>query len=426
MEEKFKEIFYPYFKFKKSKFYIEEIEYKKIVEKLGTPVYVYSYHFITNQIKKIKNAFSELPCKICFSVKSNSNLHILKIMKENGLGVDVVSEGELKKALLAGFSPSDIVFAGVGKREEEIEYAIKKNIFCFNVENEEELDIIEKYGRKYNKKINVNLRLNLNIDVDTHHYIKTSRMENKFGIDIDTAKRIIKKEFKFAEIKGIHFHLGSQIKEVFPYIKAIEEIKKFCLENKFNIDMLDIGGGFGIPYTYTDKIQPIEEFGKEIKSALKNIKLKTIILEPGRFIVGNSGVLITKILYVKNRKTKNFIIVDAGMNDLIRPSLYGSYHLIYPTILKNSKQIKFDIVGPICETGDYLGKDREMPENIKTGDYIVVMSIGAYGFSMSSNYNTRLRIPEVLVKNNKINIIRKRETYSYLFKPEISSKIGKI
>ncbi|MCM8767285.1 MAG: diaminopimelate decarboxylase [Candidatus Omnitrophica bacterium] len=418
MEKEIEKIFGPYYKFRKKNFYIEEVEGKKIVEKFDTPVYVYSYNFLINQINRIKSAFSALPVKICFSIKSNSNLSILKIIKENGLGADVVSEGELRKALIAGFSPSDIVFAGVGKKEGEIAFAIKKNIFCFNVENEEEIEIIERFGQKFKKKVNVNLRLNLDIDIDTHHYIKTSKSENKFGIDLDFAKRILKKKFNFVEIKGIHFHLGSQIKEVSPYIKAIEKVKEFCRKNKFQPEILDIGGGFGIPYNIEDKIQPIEEFGRKITEELKNFNLKTVILEPGRFIVGNSGVLITKVLYVKKKKGKNFIIVDAGMNDLIRPSLYESFHLIYPLCLKEGRKIKFDVVGPICETGDYLGKDREFPEGIKRGDFLVVMSAGAYGFSMSSNYNTRLRTPEVIVKDKEIKMIRKRETYSYLFEPE--------
>ncbi len=418
MEEKFREIFSPYFEFKKGIFHIEDVNFEEIVKKFGTPVYVYSYNFLINQINKIKKAFSKINTKICFSVKSNSNLSILKIMKKNGLGADVVSEGELKKCLMAGFSPSDIVFAGVGKKEEEIEFAIKKNIFCFNVENEEELNIIEKFGEKYKKKINVNLRLNLNIDIDTHHYIKTSKSENKFGIDIEDAEKIINMKFNFVNIKGIHFHLGSQIKDVAPYLKGIEIVKDFCKKNDFSPEIIDIGGGFGIPYTYEDKITPIEEFGEKIIEALKDFKFKLLIIEPGRFIVGNSGVLISKILYIKKKKTKNFIIVDAAMNDLIRPSLYGSYHLIYPANFKNNEKLKFDIVGPICETGDYLGKDREFPKNIKRGEYIVIMSAGAYGFSMSSNYNTRLRAPEILVNKNKIQLIRKRERYSNIFNLE--------
>jgi diaminopimelate decarboxylase len=418
MEEKFREIFSTYFEFKKGVFHIEDLNFEEIVRKFGTPVYVYSYNFLINQIKRVKEAFSKINTKICFSVKSNSNLTILKIMKDNGLGADVVSEGELRKCLMAGFSPSDIVFAGVGKKEEEIEFAIKKNIFCFNVENEEELSIIEKFGRKYRKKINVNLRLNLNIDVDTHHYIKTAKSENKFGIDIEDAEKILNMKFNFVNIKGFHFHLGSQIKEVTPYLKGIEIVKNFCEKNNFSPEIIDIGGGFGIPYTYEDKIMLIEEFGEKITDAIKDFKINLLIIEPGRFIVGNSGVLISKVLYVKKKKTKNFIIVDAGMNDLIRPSLYGSYHLIYPAYLKNEKKLKFDIVGPICETGDYLGKDREFPSNIKRGDYIVVMSAGAYGFSMSSNYNTRLRPPEVLIDKNKIKLIRKREKYSTLFNLE--------
>jgi len=351
-------------------------------------------------------------------MKSNSNLSILKIMKLNGLGADVVSEGEIRKALIAGFSPSDIVFAGVGKKEEEIEFAVKKNIFCFNVENEEEIEIIERIGEKFNRKVNINIRLNLDIDVDTHHYIKTSKSENKFGIDLDVSEKILKKKFSYVNIRGIHFHLGSQIKEVNPYLKAIEKVKDFCKKNKFQIEILDIGGGFGIPYKEDDKVQPIEEFGEKICEALKDFSFKTLIIEPGRFIIGNAGVLITKILYIKQKHTKNFIIVDAGMNDLIRPSLYGSYHIIYPLKLKSGEKINYDVVGPICETGDYLGKDREFSINIKRGDYLVVMNAGAYGFSMSSNYNTRTRIPEVMVNKKKVKLIRKRETYSYLFEPE--------
>ena len=339
-------------------------------------------------------------------------------MKKNGLGVDIVSEGELRKCLMAGFSPSDIVFAGVGKKEEEIEFAIRKSIFCFNVENLDEIHIIEKFGKKYKKKVNVNLRLNLNIDVDTHHYIKTAKSENKFGVDIEEAEKILNMKFNFVNIKGIHFHLGSQIKDVFPYLKGIEAVKNFCKKNNFYPEIIDIGGGFGIPYTYEDEIMPIYKFGEKIIDAIKNFKIKLLIIEPGRFLVGNTGVLISKVLYVKKKKTKNFIIVDAGMNDLIRPSLYGSYHLIYPTNLKNGKKLKFDIVGPICETGDYLGKDREFPEEIKKGDYIVIMSTGAYGFSMSSNYNTRLRASEILVNKNKIKLIRKREKYSEIFSLE--------
>ena len=342
-------------------------------------------------------------------------------MKENGLGADVVSEGELKRALLAGFSPSLIVFAGVGKREEEIEFGIKKGIFCFNVENKEEIDIIEKLGKKYKKQIVCNLRLNLDVEVDTHHYVKTAKRENKFGIDLTLAEDILKrrKNYKWARIKGLHFHLGSQIKEVSPFIEAIEKVKNFCYKTGFHPEILDIGGGFGIPYHIDDKVSDISEFGKEICEALKDFGLKRIILEPGRFIVGNSGVLITKVLYLKRRKEKNFLIVDAGMNDLIRPALYQSYHMILPAKLRKKEKIKIDVVGPICETGDYLGKDVEFPCIPQRGDFVVVMSAGAYCFSMSSNYNSRPRAPEILVNGNKMKLIRKREKYENLWMSEI-------
>ena len=341
-------------------------------------------------------------------------------MKENGLGADVVSEGELRRALLAGFPPSSIVFAGVGKKEEEIEFGVKNGILCFNVENEEELNIIEKFGRKYKKSITCNLRLNPDVGVKTHSYIKTGKEENKFGIDLATAEKIIKssKRYKWVKIKGLHFHLGSQIKDVSPFIEAIGKVKKFCLKVNFKPEILDIGGGFGIPYRPDDRVCDISEFGKKICDSLKDFGIKKLIIEPGRFIVGNGGVLIAKVLYVKRRKRKNFIIVDAGMNDLIRPSLYHAYHMILPAKLRKNGKIKADVVGPICETGDYLGKDIEFPSAPEIGDFIVVMGAGAYCFTLSSNYNSRPRPCEILVNGKREKIIREREKYEDLWRGE--------
>lgn len=414
-------IFDKFFGYKKGEFYVENVPVRKLAIKYGTPAYIYSYSKILSQLQILKESFAPVAPLICYSVKANSNLSILKMLEENGLGADVVSEGELRRALLTKFRPSTIVFAGVGKKEEEIEFGIKKNIFCFNVENKEELDIIEKFGRKYRKKVTCNLRLNLDVDVDTHHYMKTSKEETKFGIDLELAKKIIKKRenYEWAKIKGFHLHLGSQIKEPSPYLKALEKVKVFSRETGFIPEIIDIGGGFGIPYSPDDKVCPVSQFGKEICNFFENFKVKTVILEPGRFIIGNSSILISKVIYFKERKNKKFLIVDAGMNDLIRPAFYGSYHTILPAIKKRGKKVKADVVGPICETGDFLGKDVEFPCRLKKDDYIVIGSTGAYSFSMSSNYNTRPRPCEVLVGKSKDCLIRKRESFKDLWKDEL-------
>ncbi|MCD6408677.1 diaminopimelate decarboxylase [bacterium] len=419
MEKNIEVIFGKFFGYKRNRFYVEDVPVRDIVEKWKTPCYIYSKNYLIYQIKKFKNSFSRINSLICYSVKANSNINILKIMKENGLGADVVSEGELRRTLLAGFSPSKIVFAGVGKSEEEIEFGIKNDIFCFNVENEEEINLIENLGRKYKKEILCNLRLNLDIDIDTHHYVKTSRKETKFGLDLQTASKIIKRKYKYAKIKGFHLHLGSQIKEISPYIKAIEKVREFSKNINFFPEIIDIGGGFGIPYSVKDKSLDIEKFGERICREVEKLKVKLLILEPGRFIVGNTAIVVSKVLYVKRRKEKNFVIIDAGMNDLIRPAFYGSYHLILPEKKSKGKEMKADIVGPICESGDFLGKDVKVPVDIKRGDLIIIGNAGAYCFSMSSNYNSRRRPCEILVDGKKEIEIRKREEFEDLWKGEI-------
>ena len=422
MEKDIDLIFNGFFRYKNKRFYAEEKAVEDIAKKYGTPCYVYSYHSLLSRIKKFKDAFSGIDTLICYSVKANSNLSILKIIKEHGLGADVVSGGELRRALIAGFSPKKIVFAGVGKKDEEIALAIKKNIYCFNIENEEEIALIEKYARKYRRKVLCNIRLNLDIDVDTHHYVKTSKKETKFGLDINSASRILKnnRDNRYIEIKGFHLHLGSQLKDVQPYVKALESVKYLCSEINFKPEIIDLGGGFGIPYSPEDKVKDIEDFGVAIKEKIKDIGAQIFILEPGRYIVGNTAVLLCSVLYVKRRQEKNFVIVDAGMNDLIRPAFYGSYHIILPAKQgRVQNYIKADIVGPICETGDYLGKDVVIPADIKKGDLLVIGSAGAYCFSMSSNYNTRPRPCEIMVKRNRTLVIRKREKYDDLWKGEL-------
>jgi len=422
MEKDIDLIFNGFFRYKSKRFYAEETAVEDIAKKYGTPCYVYSYHSLLSRIKKFKEAFGGINTLICYSVKANSNLSILKIIKEHGLGVDIVSGGELRRALIARFSPKKIVFAGVGKRDEEIALAIKKNIYCFNIENEEEIALIEKYARKHRRKVICNLRLNLDIDVDTHHYVKTSKKETKFGLDINSASRILKnsRNNRFVEIKGFHLHLGSQLKDVQPYVKALESVKYLCSEINFRPEIIDLGGGFGIPYAPEDKVKDIEDFGVAIKEKIKELGANLLILEPGRYIVGNTAVLLCSVLYVKRRPEKNFVIVDAGMNDLIRPAFYSSYHIILPAKQgRRVNYIKVDIVGPICETGDYLGKDVEVPANIKKGDLLVIGSAGAYCFSMASNYNSRPRPCEIMVKRNRDVVIRKRERYDDLWKGEL-------
>lgn len=416
-------IFEGFFSYRKGSLHVEDTGMQELALAHDTPSYIYSRNYLLSQVSRIKSAFEQVDTMICYSIKANSNLELLKIMRKEGLGADVVSGGELRGALIAGFPPGKIVFAGVGKKDEEIEFGVSRDIYCFNVENEEELSSLEKYGRKYGRKVICNLRLNLDIDLDTHHYVKTSRKETKFGIDTVKAEEIIGQSgrYKYASIEGFHLHLGSQIKEVEPYLKAMEKVEEFNRKIKFNPQIIDLGGGFGIPYSVRDKVIDISDFGKSISSIVKSMGIEKLILEPGRFIVGNTAVLLTRVLYVKRRGEKTFLIVDAAMNDLIRPALYGSHHTILPVAEPSAAtpSIKADVVGPVCETGDYLGKDISVPVDIKKGDLLVAANAGAYSFSMSSNYNSRPRPCEILVDGKDSEIIRKRETYEDLWKSKI-------
>lgn len=423
MAEASEVIFGGYFGYKGRDFFVEDTAVSDILAKHGTPCYIYSKGYINSRIRELKNSFSQDGTRICYSVKANSNLSILSILKENGFGADVVSGGELRRAMAVGFPPEKIVFAGVGKREEEISLAIAKDIYCFNVENEEELDIIEKRAKCVSKKVACNLRLNLDVDVDTHHYIKTSKKETKFGLDLESAKRMLSKRqsYKFLEIIGVHLHIGSQIKEVAPYLRALDKLQDFLKETGYTPGVIDIGGGFGISYSEDEKVEPIEEFAGGIYGRVEEMGVRELIIEPGRFIMGNSAIIAAKVLYVKKRGHKNFVILDAGMNDLIRPSLYQSTHIILPEKRRGegTQDMLFDVVGPICETGDYLGKDILLPGDIKRGDIVLIGSAGAYGFAMASNYNSRRKPCEVIVEGDVDSIIRRRETYSDLWKSEV-------
>lgn len=410
-----------FFNYKNGQLYAEDIPVIELVKEFGSPLYIYSYGTLIRHVRAYEEAFCEIPHIICYAVKANSNLAILNLFAKLGLGADIVSGGELYKALKAGIKPFRIVFAGVGKTEEEIEYALKSKILMFNVESEAELIKINEVAKKLKKQASVALRVNPDIDPKTHKYIATGLKTSKFGIPIEKALDYYKlaKSLENIKIIGIHKHIGSQITETKAYVEAFSKIldlydklAKFDL----NIEYIDIGGGLGITYKDEETPHP-KDLANALIPLIKNKKGK-IIIEPGRSIVGNAGILITKVLYTKKSEEKIFIIVDAGMNDLIRPTLYGSYHEIQPVTSKDRNRILADIVGPICESGDFLAKDRQI-EKISPGEYLAVMSAGAYGFSMSSNYNSRPRAAEVLVKGEQYALIRQRETYRDLIRNEI-------
>ncbi|MFQ6066233.1 MAG: diaminopimelate decarboxylase [bacterium] len=412
-----------YFHYKAGELFCEEVPLGQVAEKVGTPLYLYSYNSLISGYRQVSHAFSKLSPLICYSLKANANLTLCRILATEGAGADILSGGELYKALEAGFSPQKIVFAGPGKNEEEIEYALRENIFIFNVESPGELRLIGKVSQRLNQTARVSLRINPDVDPKTHHYITTGKRENKFGLDFDEAKKLYPqiKKSSFLEPVGIHFHLGSQITSLHPYLRALEKILEFIklLKKKgLNLKYLDMGGGFGISYEKGKPPLNIKDLAEKIYSLINSIGAK-LILEPGRFLVGPSGVLITQVLYKKNRGKKRFIIVDAGMNDLIRPSLYGAYHQIKK--LKEPEKAYSpevaDVVGPVCESADFFAQGRELPP-IRQGEYLAIMDTGAYSFSMSFTYNARPRPAEVLVKEDHWWVIRRRETYKDLVKEE--------
>jgi len=415
-----------YFHFKKGEFYSEEVKVEDLARKYGTPLYVYSGKTILSHFIKLKKAFCSVKPLICYSMKANSNLSILKMLVKEGSGLDIVSGGELYRAEKIKCSLKKIVYASVGKTNKEIKQAICSGILMFNVESSAELSRINLIAGKLDKKVDVALRLNPDVSPKTHAYITTGKKENKFGIDQDTARNIFlnRNNYPNLNLSGLHIHIGSQITESIPFVKAIKKVNNFIsgLKKKnITLKYLNIGGGLGIIYD-KEKPQVLEEFASKVLPLLKQHRLK-IILEPGRFIVGNAGILVTKVIYLKEQTQKNFIIVDAAMNDLARPSLYGAYHRIVALKQPAGSRITSkagkdaDVVGPVCESGDFLGKKRRL--NVKEGDYLAVLGAGAYGFSMSSNYNSRMRSAEVLVKKNKFFLVRKRETLKDLIKNEI-------
>jgi diaminopimelate decarboxylase len=399
----------------------ENVPLRKILEKTGTPAYIYSSKTLTDHLAKLQRAFRSVRPLICYSVKANSNLAVLRTLVAKGSGLDIVSGGELFRARKVKCQGRKIVYAGVGKKDEEIREAIRARILLFNVESVPELERINALAKKMRKKVNVSLRINPNVDPHTHDYITTGKAETKFGIDFERARAIYlaSKTLTHARLTGVHVHIGSQIETGEPFVEAFRKILEFIDEIEaagMKIRFLNLGGGLGIIYSDEDP-QTADEFASKILPLLRKRKFQ-VIFEPGRFIVGNAGVLAAKILYVKETNVKKFFITDAGMNDLIRPAFYNAYHAIWPVQKRpDARRWVYDVVGPICESGDFFAKDRELPE-MRPGECLTIMTAGAYGFTMSSNYNSRGRACEVMVKGSSFRIVRKRETYQDLVRGE--------
>ncbi len=405
-----------HFEYRGGELYAEEVPVSTLVAAYGTPLYIYSAATLRRHFDAFDTAFAGLPHLTCFSVKANSNLSVLKTLAAQGAGMDIVSGGELYRALAAGVDPATIVYSGVGKRAAEIEQALSADILMFNVESMGELERLSAIASRMGRTARVSLRINPDVDPKTHPYISTGLKKNKFGLDIEHSLAAYAKARELPGITpvGIDCHIGSQLTSISPFLEALDKILLFReklagmgIETRY----LDLGGGLGIQYNEEDPPHP-SEFGQALTKALGGLPL-TLILEPGRVIVGNAGILVTEVVYTKKTPSKDFVIVDAAMNDLIRPSLYDSYHAIREVRPAGRAPLSVDVVGPICESGDFLARDRELPA-VAQGDLLAVFSAGAYGFSMSSNYNSRPRAAEILVDGGTVTVARRRETYEDL------------
>ena len=410
------------FHYRQGELYCEDVPLSRVAKEVGTPCYVYSHHTLVQHFRVYDGAFKHIPHIVAFAMKANSNLAVLRIMAKEGSGVDIVSGGELFRALKAGVPTSKIVFAGVGKKPDEIRDALKADILMFNVESSAEVQAINDVAASIGVRARVALRINPDIDPKTHPYISTGLKKSKFGIAADRALEEFKAAAAFShiEVVGLHAHIGSQLTEVAPFVASLKKVLgmvQALSEQGIPLRYINIGGGLGI--TYSDETPPEPKDLAEAISPLVHDLKCVLIMEPGRVIVGNAGVLVTKVLYTKDGEAKRFLIVDAAMNDLIRPSLYDAYHDIRPLDEKIMSEPKMavDVVGPVCESGDFLAKDRVMPR-MNAGDLMAVMSAGAYGFVMASNYNSRPRVPEVLVQKSHIHVVRSRESYDDLVRGE--------
>ncbi len=401
--------------YKNKKLSIEKVNFKSISRKFGTPAYCYSYFKLKQNVTNFKNNFKSFSPLICFAVKSNTNVNIIKEMKKFGLGADVVSSGELMMALKGGISPNKIVFSGVGKRTDEISYAIDKKILLINAESKSEIKEINRIARKKKKIVQIGIRLNPNTDAKTLSQISTGKKENKFGVNDTVLMELIKycRNSKYISLKCLSVHIGSQILDYKPYKKMLSVLSKILIKSNHKFEFIDLGGGMGVPYAKGDKKLNYKKYSFFIKNFLKKHKSK-IIFEPGRSLIGNTGTLVTKVLYIKDSGRKKFIILDAAMNDLMRPALYGAEHQILPVTKSNkTSKKKYEFVGPICESTDKFSTVAKFPE-LKEKDLVVICDVGAYGMSLSSNYNLRPKPVELLIKGNKVRIIRKRQNLENL------------
>jgi diaminopimelate decarboxylase len=423
------------FQYQEGKLYCESTDLALLAEQHATPLYVYSEQTILDHYRRLNGALESLDHEICYAVKANSNLAILRILAEEGSGFDIVSGGELYRIIAAGGDPAKCTFAGVGKTRDEIAYALYNNIGSFNIESEEELLAIDEVASSLDRKAPIAVRVNPDVDAKTHKYISTGKSENKFGIDLERAEEIYEMAagLKNLELKGLQMHIGSQITEPKPFADAIDKIVPVArhLRDRFGIQFFSIGGGIGIVYQGSlesgeqvwweqpeNQAMSIEEYAGAIVPRLESLRMR-VLLEPGRFLVGNAGVLLTRVLYRKKTPNKVFVIVDAGMNDLIRPALYQGYHEIVP-LNETGNTIRADVVGPVCESGDFIALDRDIAD-VKAGDLLAIMSAGAYGFSMASNYNSRPLPAEVLVHGKTDRLIRRRQNYADLVQLEIDA-----
>jgi diaminopimelate decarboxylase len=423
-----------HFQVKKGELYAEGVPLSKLADEYGTPLYVYSATTIADHFDRLTAALAPLDHLICYAVKANSNLAILNLLAKRGSGFDLVSGGELARVLKAGGKAAKCNFAGVGKTRAEIEQALAAGVYAFNVESVAELDFINQVAGEKKKRAPISIRVNPNVKADTHAKITTGTYENKFGIAFEEIAALYARAARMKHLKlvGVHMHIGSQITEARPFVEAVKKMVPLVtdLKAKYGIEFFDIGGGLGIVYDpalasgtkewwQKQKVKPLTPaaYGEQIVPLLKPLGLR-ILVEPGRFMVGNAGVLVTEVLYVKKTGHKTFVIVDAAMNDLIRPAFYESYHEIVPLkATRNGKLIATDLVGPICESGDVFAKDRPLPAQ-KPGQRLALLSAGAYGFTMASNYNTRPRVAEVLVEGTRHRIVRRRETVADLLRGE--------
>ncbi|MEC7223771.1 MAG: diaminopimelate decarboxylase [Verrucomicrobiota bacterium] len=424
------------FDYQNGKLFCEGVALNELASTYGTPLYVYSQNTIKDNFNRLSSALSDLDHHIAFAVKSNSNLSVLKLLKNIGADFDIVSGGELFRVLKAGGTADQCTFAGVGKTREEIEYSLEQGIYSFNVESEAELRFINEIAKERDSIAPVAVRVNPNVDAKTHKYISTGKSENKFGIDFEFIEDLYSKassEFKNIKLRGLQMHIGSQLTQVKPFLEAVEKVSPLVtnLKNTYGIEFFSIGGGIGIVYEealasgkkeWWDDRDPdnkpltVEEYAEKLVPILSPLKIK-ILLEPGRFMVGNAGALITKVLYKKIGTAKNFAIVDAGMGDLIRPALYQGHHEIVPLNNESEQTQVVDIVGPICESGDFFAQNRELPL-LQEGDHIALLSAGAYGFVMASNYNSRAFPAEIMVSGSTHQVVRKRQNYEDLIMGE--------